>query len=114
MFLYLRTMNKQRKPKHTVYFARQWLEDVFIHCRSLKGFLLHLRTHGHLNPRYTSLHDETMLDIEKFLRIEVNLSMVEDKDDFLNHWMKIGIKIYEFGNEHGDEFNKLFMSKKAK
>ena len=105
-------MNKQRGPKH--YFIRQWLNHVLIRCRSVRGFLLHLRTIGHLHERYTSLNDEMMLDMETFLRIEINLAMVEDEEDFDEHWKEIGNIVREFAKEHGREFNKAYESRNNK
>ena len=79
----------------------------------MRGFLLHLRTKGHLHERYTSLNDEIMLDTETFLRIVVNLAMyVEEDKDFDDHWNKIGNIVRKFAKEHGREFNKAFESKK--
>lgn len=106
-------MNKQHKTEHTINFTRQWLDVVLSHCRRMRGFLLHLRTKGHLNPRYTSLDDKIMLDVETFLRIEVNLSMVMDRDEYFKHWTEMGTMIYEFANEYGDEFNKIYETKKT-
>ena len=104
-------MNKQRKPKH--YFVRRWLDHVLIRCRSVRGFLQHLRTYGHMNSRYTSLDDNIMLDIETFLRIVINLAMVMNKKDFNNFWMELRNMIYEFADEYGDEFNKAYEIKKT-
>ena len=105
-------MNKQQKPKH--HFVRQWLDEVLVRCRHVRGFLLHLRIKGHLNERYTSLNDEIMLDIETFLRIEVNMAMVADDDDFLEHWTEIGTIVCKFAKEHGRDFNKAYESKNHK
>ena len=73
-------MNVHQKPKHTVYFARQWLEDVLTQCRQIAGLLQHFRTNGHINARYTSLNMEDE-DIRKYkleylLRIEINKAML--------------------------------------
>jgi len=95
-------------------FTRQWLDVVLSHCRRMRGFLLHLRTKGHLNPRYTSFDDKHKLDVEKFLRIEINLSMMMDRDEYFKHWTEMGTMIYEFANEYGDEFNKIYETKKTK
>lgn len=103
-------MNGKQKPKH--HFARQWIDEVLVRCRNVRGFLLHLRTKGHLNERYTSLNDEIMLDVETFLRIEVNLSMVTDREAYFEHWTEIGTMIYEFANEYGEEFYKIYETKK--
>lgn len=105
-------MNKQQKPKH--HFVRLWLDEVLVRCRNVRGFLLHLRTKGHLNDRYTSLNDEMMLDIETFLRIEVNMAMVADDEDFLEHWTEIGTIVCKFAKEHGREFNKAYESQNNK
>ena len=72
-------MNVHQKPKHAVYFARQWLEDVLTQCRQIAGLLQHFRTNGHINARYTSLNMEDE-DIRKYkleylLRIEINKAM---------------------------------------
>ena len=103
-------MNAKQKPKHP--FARQWLEDVLIYCRGIKGFLLHLRTIGRLNERYTSLNDDMMLDAETLLRIWVNLGMVVDEEDFDEEWKKWGIKIRQFARKHGREYNQMYERKK--
>lgn len=105
-------MNGKQKPKH--HFVRQWLDDVLVRCRNVRGFLLHLRTKGHLNERYTSLNDVMMLDMETFLRIEINLAMVEDEEDFDEHWKEIGNIVREFAKKHGREFNKAYESRNNK
>lgn len=101
-------MNTQQEQKHTKYFARQWLEDVLIHCRGCRGFLLQLRIKAHLNSRYTSLNNGKMLDMEKFIRIVVNLAMVVGKDDFMKLWIKMGEIICDFAEGHGKEFNDMY------
>lgn len=104
-------MNGKQKPKH--HFVRQWLDDVLVRCRNVRGFLLHLRTKGHLNERYTSLNNEMMLDTETFLRIVVNLAMVEE-DNFDKFWIEIGTTVREFAKKHGREFNKAYESRNNK
>ena len=49
-----------------------------------------------------------MFDVEKLLRIEVNLSMVLNKEEFMKHWINIGTNIYEFANKQGKEFNNQY------
>ena len=42
-------MNNQQSDKHTVYFARQWLETLLTWCRGRRGFLYRLRICGHMH-----------------------------------------------------------------
>jgi hypothetical protein len=111
-------MNVHQKPKHAVYFARQWLEDVLTQCRQIAGLLQHFRTNGHINARYTSLNMEDE-DIRKYkleylLRIEINKAMWQEKDKFMEHWNALGHIIYEYSDKYGDEFNKQYESKRKK
>ena len=83
-YSYLRDMNKNQRAKHTIYFARRWLEEEFTQCRRIKGFLHYLRTCGHLHSRYTSfVFDEKKYTVENLLRIEVNKAMELDETEFL-------------------------------
>ncbi len=34
--------------------------------------------------------------------------MVQDENQFMVEWNYMGKMIYEYGNEHGDEFNKQY------
>ena len=92
-YSYLRSMNNKQTDKHTVYFARQWLEEVLTMCRKTKGFLYHMRTSGHMSY---------------YLRIEINLAMIDTEEDYLKHWMDLGKMIYQFASEYGDEFNEQY------
>ena len=107
-------MNTQQEQKYTKYFARQWLEDVLIHCRSCRGFLLQLRIKAHLNSRYTSLSNGKMLDMEKFIRILVNMVMVFGREEFMKIWIKLGEIICDFAEHHGKEFNDMYGKAKNK
>ena len=52
-----------------------------------------------------------MLDVETLLRIEVNMAMEQDREIFMAQWNKLGVIIYDFANEQGDDFNKLYERK---
>ena len=54
------------------------------------------------------------MTLDKFIRIEINKGMLQDHSDFMNDWNILGEMFYEFGNEHGDEFNKQHKRKKSK
>lgn len=102
-------MNKQQRPKHSLYFARCWLEEEFNQCRRRRGFLHFLRVNGHLSWRYTSFNfDEKKYTVANLLRIEVNKAMELDEPEYMNDWMRLGKMIYDFANEHGDEFNRMY------
>ncbi len=101
-------MNTHHKLKHSSLFSRQWLEEVLIQCRRVKGLLFHFRSQAHLNPRYTLYDTEIDLDLDTILRIEINKAMVQDENQFMVEWNYMGKMIYEYGNEHGDEFNKQY------
>ena len=102
-------MNNKQTDKHSVYFARQWLEELLTMCRRTKGFLYHLRRSGHMSYRKTSF-DNTAdhLTIEDFLRFMVNMAMVHTAEEFFKYWNILGEMIYEYANEHGDEFNEQY------
>jgi hypothetical protein len=105
-------MTNKPSKKYTIYFARQWLEEVLTMCRAFRGFLYHLRTSGHLNSRYTAMDCEVSeMTVENLLRIEVNLAMQMDEKDFYQHWEQLGRMIYLFADEHGDEFNRQYSKK---
>ena len=102
-------MNNKQTDKHTVYFARQWLEEVLTMCRKTKGFLYHMRTSGHMSYRKTLFNiSPGKVSIEDYLRIEINLAMVDTEEDYLKHWTDLGKKIYQFANEYGDQFNEQY------
>ena len=48
------------------------------------------------------------ISVECFIRIEVNKAMIQDYDEFMQHWNKLGEMIYTFANKYGDEFNKQY------
>ena len=48
------------------------------------------------------------MSVENLIRIEVNNAMIQDYEEFMRQWDKLGRMIYTFGNEDGDEFNKLY------
>ena len=83
-------------------------------CRALRGLLYMLRTHGGLNPRYTKIDEKADLTVENLIRIEVNKAMMQDCDEFMRQWNKLGKMIYTFGEEYGDEFNKQYKKTKTK
>ena len=39
--------------------------------------------------------------------------MMMDRDEYFKHWTEMGTMIYEFANEYGDEFNKIYETKKT-
>jgi len=96
------------KRDHIVYFPRQWLAELLTQCRRVGGLLHLLRTEGGLHPRYTKMDSDQEISVECFIRIEVNKAMIQDYDEFMQHWNKLGEMIYTFGNEYGDEFNKQY------
>ena len=89
------------------FFPRLWLEEVLTQCRAVVGLLKQLRTDGDLHPRYTLIDDHD-LSVENLIRIEVNKAMIQDYDDFMEDWKKLGEMIYSFADEQGDEFNKQY------
>ncbi len=105
-------MNKYNRARKSIYFARRWLEEEFTQCRRIKGFLHFLRTSGHLHSRYTSFEfDEKKYTVENLLRIEVNKAMELDEKAYFEHWNRLGKMVYDFANEHGDEFNEQYGKK---
>lgn len=90
------------------FFPRLWLEEVLTQCRAVVGLLRQLRTDGGLHPRYTLMDDDHDLSVENLIRIEVNKAMIQDYDDFMEDWKKLGEMIYSFADEQGDEFNKQY------
>lgn len=96
------------KNEHIAYFPRRWLAEVLTHCRTVGGLLHLLRTEGGLHPRYTKIDGDRDLSVENFVRIEVNKAMIQDYDEFMQQWNKLGNMIYTFGNDYGDEFNKQY------
>ena len=100
--------------EHIVYFPRQWIAEVLTQCRALRGLLYMLRTQGGLNPRYTKFDDNQDLSVENLIRIEVNKAMIQNYDEFMRQWNKLGKMIYAFGDEYGDEFNKQYKKTKTK
>ena len=108
-YSYLRSMNNKQRDKHIVYFARQWLEEVLTMCRKTKGFLYHMRTSGHMSYRKTLFNiSPGKVSIEDYLRIEINLAMIDTEDDYLRHWTDLGKMIYQFASEYGDLFNEQY------
>lgn len=89
------------------FFPHLWLEEVLTQCRAVVGLLRQLRTDGGLHPRYTLIDDHD-LSVENLIRIEVNKAMIQDYDDFMEDWKKLGEMIYSFADELGDEFNKQY------
>lgn len=107
-------MNNKQNLKHTIYFARRWLEDVLTACRGIKGFLYNMRTSGHMSWRYTSMECQPDdLTVEQLLRILVNMAMIMDEADFQKLWQRLGTSIYHFADEYGDEFNRHYARKKV-
>jgi len=54
------------------------------------------------------MDDDHDLSVENLIRIEVNKAMIQDYDDFMEDWKKLGEMIYSFADEQGDEFNKQY------
>ena len=105
-------MSKGQKSERTTFFPRRWLNIVLTQCRAVGGLLRHLRMAAGLHPRYTKPDGHITLD--QFIRIELNKGMLQTHGDFMRDWDILGELLYEFGNEHGDEFNKQHKRKKTK
>jgi hypothetical protein len=105
-------MENSNDVKHLAYFPRQWLAKVLTQCRAVGGIMSLLRWNGGLNSRYTKSDGSQKLDLEKFIRIMVNKAILQSYQGFMDDWMALGQKLYKFGNNHGDEFNKLYKRKK--
>ena len=55
-----------------------------------------------------------MLDMEKFIRILVNMAMVFGREGFMKIWIKLGEIICDFAEHHGKEFNDMYGKAKNK
>ena len=108
------TMSKGQKSECVISFPRRWLAEVLTQCRAVGGLLHQLRKGAGLHPRYTQFDADETMTLDKFIRIEINKGMLQDHSDFMNDWNILGEMFYEFGNEHGDEFNKQHKRKKSK
>ena len=105
-------MSKGQKSERTTSFPRRWLNITLTQCRAVGGLLRHLRMAAGLHPRYTK--PDAHITLDQFIRIELNKGMLQDHSDFMHDWDILGELLYEFGNEHGDEFNKQHKRKKTK
>ena len=101
-------MSKRQKSEYVILFPRRWLAEVLTQCRTVGGLLSLLRNEGGLHPRYTKIDCDHDLSVENFIRIEVNKGMIQDYNAFMKQWKELGEMIYNFANEHGDEFNKQY------
>lgn len=106
------TMSKGQKVERIICFPRLWQNIVLTQCRAVGGLLRHLRMAAGLHPRYTK--PDAHITLDQFIRIELNKGMLQDHSDFMHDWDILGELLYEFGNEHGDEFNKQHKRKKTK
>ena len=107
-------MNNQQSDKHTVYFARQWLETLLTWCRGRSGFLYRLRICGHMHGRMSSSElDVGKFTLEKLLRVAVNIAMECTEKEFFELWTNLGHMIYRYAEEHGDAFNEQYAKHKS-
>lgn len=105
-------MSKGQKVERIICFPQRWLNVVFTQCRAVGGLQRHLRMAAGLHPRYTK--PDAHITLDQFIRIELNKGMLQDHDDFMYDWHSLGEQLYEFGNEHGDDFNKQHKRKNKK
>ena len=96
----------------SIDFPRQWLKEAVTQCRTVGGLLHFLRNEGGLHPRFTDVEASDDIPLEAFIRMEVGKAMLQDQPIFMKQWQTLGERIYSFGNEHGDEFNKQCKRKK--
>jgi len=106
-------MSKGQKSERISSFPRQWLTVALTQCRAVGGLLRHLRMGAGLHPRYTKADSPHKLTLDQFIRIELNKGMLQNHIDFMHDWEVLGEQLYEFGNDYGDEFNKLHKRKKT-
>ena len=108
------TMDKGQEAESVSSFPRRWIAVMLTQCRTVGGLLRQLRKEAGLHPRYTSIDVNEEMTLDKFIRIEMNKGMSQNHHDFMREWTILGEQLYEFGNEYGDEFNKLHKMKKKK
>lgn len=105
-------MSKWQKTERITSFPQRWLNVALTQCRTVGGLLRHLRMGAGLHPRYT--RPDAHITLEHFIRIELNKGMLQSHADFMRDWVMLGERLYEFGNEYGDDFNKQHKRKKTK
>lgn len=106
-------MNNKQSDKHAAYFARQWLEELLTWCRGRRGFLHRLRTCGHMHGRISSNNQNiSKFSLQTLIRLLVNIALECTEKEFMELWNKLGIMIYQYADEHGDEFNEQYAKHK--
>ena len=108
------TMKNGQKAEDFKSFPLQWQTVALTQCRAVGGLLRHLRAEAGLNPRYIKLDSDKPIGIDKFVRIEINKALLQDKNAFLQDWESLGILLYEVGNTYGDIINLNHKRKKNK
>ena len=92
-------------------FTKKWLHFIDQHLHEKKVWTK-VSVNAHMSRKQMKNILQGKGTIENLIRIMINWVMMFDSyEEFQRVWEKLGRLLYDYSNEHGDEYNDKFRKK---
>lgn len=99
------------RQKSIMDFTKKWLHFIDQHLHEKKVWTK-VSVNAHMSRKQMKNILQGKGTIENLIRIIINWVMMFDSyEEFQRVWEKLGRLLYDYSNEHGDEYNDKFRKK---
>lgn len=99
------------RQKSIMDFTKKWLHFIDQHLHEKKVWTK-VSVNAHMSRKQMKNILQGKGTIENLIRIMINWVMMFDSyEEFQRVWEKLGRLLYDYSNEHGDEYNDKFRKK---
>lgn len=99
------------RQKSIMDFTKKWLHFIDQHLHEKKVWTK-VSVNAHMSRKQMKNILQGKGTIENLIRIIINWVMMFDSyEEFQRVWEKMGRMLYDYSNEHGDEYNDKFRKK---
>lgn len=99
------------RQKSIMDFTKKWLHFIDQHLHEKKVWTK-VSVNAHMSRKQMKNILQGKGTIENLIRIMINWVMMFDSyEEFQRVWEKMGRLLYDYSNEHGDEYNDKFRKK---